>query len=114
MIRKATDNNTTTINTSAIAAGGEIASSAISAANPLAWVGQLIDGVASMVGNVMNSITSLGTTRNNNSATTQQLYWLTAKDRNEEQPQNTGFYIIIGLMVVAVVTVIIINNKKSK
>lgn len=113
MIRKASDSSKD-ITSTAIQTGGDIASSAISATNPLGWVGQLIDGVGKMVGNVMTSITSLGLTRNNNSATTQQLYWLTAKDRNEKQPKNIGFYIIIGLMVVAVVTIIIINNKKAK
>lgn len=102
------------ITSSAINAGGNIATAAIESANPLGWIGSVVDGISNVIGGVLSSITSLGNTRNNNSATTAQLYWLTARDGNDEQQKNSGFYIIIGLMVIAVVVVIIMNNKNTK
>lgn len=88
--------------------GGEIASSLLSDASPMAWIGAAIDGVVG----IFNGMFNLGATRNNNSAATEQAYWLTAKNRNDDTYKNTGFYIIVGLAVVAVTLVIIFKNKK--
>lgn len=88
--------------------GGEIATSLLSEANPMAWIGDLIGGVT----NIFSGMFNLGATRNNNSAATEQIYWLTAKDRNDDTYKNTGFYIIVGLAVVAITLVIIFKNKK--
>ena len=59
---------TADIASSAIQAGGSIASSAIDAANPLAWIGNIVDAVAG----VFNGLFDLGKTRNTNSANTAQ------------------------------------------
>ena len=104
--------NAGVITSSAITTGGQIASSAINAANPMAWIGGVIDGVVGIFNGMFGTITNLGNTRNNNSAATEQAYWLTAKDRNDDTYKNTGFYIIVGLAVVAVTLVIIFKNKK--
>ena len=92
--------------------GGQIASTAINAANPMAWIGDAINGAVQIFNGMFGTITNLGNTRNNNSAATEQTYWLTAKDRNDDTYKNTGFYIIVGLAVVAVTLVIIFKNKK--
>ena len=97
---------------SVISTGGQIASTAINAANPMAWIGGVIDGAVSIFNGMFGTITNLGHTRNNNSAATEQTYWLTAKYRNDDTYKNTGFYIIVGLAVVAVTLVIIFKNKK--
>ena len=97
---------------SLISTGGQIASTAINATNPMAWIGGVIDGAVSIFNGMFGTITNLGNTRNNNSAATEQTYWLTAKDRNDDTYKNTGFYIIVGLAVVAVTLVIIFKNKK--
>ena len=104
---KATDD----IASSAIQAGGSIASSAIGAANPLGW----IDSVANAVAGIFNGLFDLGKTRNTNSANTAQTYWLvdSSKDKSTKNPL-TGFYIIVGVMLVAVVLAIFLNNKNSK
>ena len=95
-----------------ISTGGQIASTVINAANPMAWIGGVIDGAVSIFNGMFGTITNLGNTRNNNSAATEQTYWLTAKDRNDDTYKNTGFYIIVGLAVIAVTLVIIFKNKK--
>ena len=102
---KATDD----IASSAIQAGGSIASPAIGAANPLGWV----DSVANAVADIFNGLFDLGKTRNTNSANTEQLYWLKAREGNDETYKNTGFYIIIGLAIIALSIIIILNNHKK-
>ena len=110
MIRKI-NKTTGDITSSTIQAGGSIASSAIDAANPLAWIGNVVDAVAG----VFNGLFDLGKTRNNNAAQTAQTYWYldAQKDKSQKNPL-TGFYIIIGVMLMIVVLVIILNPNKSK
>lgn len=104
---KATDD----VTSSAIQAGGSIASSAIDAANPYGWIGDIADAVAGIFKGLFN----LGATRNTNSANTAQTYWLldSSKEKTSKNPL-TGFYIVVGVMLVAVVLAIFFNNKNSK